>query len=187
MSKSNYTLTSLDILKITLPQLIMFFLMMIFFYISSKSHAYYTVFFSFYFLIFYGFITLPLFLLLFLNYATQVIGIENETFSIIINIAFSVYGALIPIIFGTLSVLLSKYINNGSIDKRRLKIIFKIHFIAGFFLFFALNFKTFELSNFLEINNIISQCFAIIFNILLLFVLWKTFFEIADRKTKKYD
>lgn len=182
MINDNSAKGSSDLFKILLPQLVIFLTVALLIYVGSRGHGNFVIFSSFYFLMFYGVVALPIYLATLLVFVIKLVGLDSDFLNIAIGAGVLIYGIFVPAIFCFLSIKLLFLLDKGSVGKQRLKKIFNFHLLIGLLLVVLTNASSFELVKFLERGNLIFQFGIVFITSIFMFVMWGTLFEIADRK-----
>jgi|GEM_PF-5813072 hypothetical protein len=182
MINDNSAKGSSDLFKILLPQLVVFLTVAFLIYVGSRGHGSFVIFSSFYFLMFYGVVALPIYLATLLVFVIKLVGLDSDFLNTAIGVGVSIYGIFVPAIFCFLSIKLLFLLDKGSVGKQRLKKIFNFHLLIGLLLVVLTNASSFELVKFLERGNLIFQFGIVFITSIFMFVMWGTLFEIVDRK-----
>jgi len=175
MNKNNSPLP-IDFFKILFPQVVYLLVTLASVYLAFQGHAGISIFSSFFFLIFYGIVALPM-------YIFTVLGIFTESNRIIFDVLSSLYGILVPLIFCVLSIFLLFRISSGRLHKRKLIFLAKLHFVIGSLLYIILNHRPiYQFFKFPNFDNIGSTLFVVFVTGLLTYVVWATLLNIAKQR-----
>lgn len=166
------------VLTLVLPQILMFLVAIISIYIASKGHGDLNFLYSFFFIIFYGSLFLPSFLLITISYCFKLLAVKNSVLSILLFVSVAISTILIPVAFLILSLQILKNLHTGLINKRQFFIIAGIHFFITLILIIVVQF-----SSILEVYshsfNLQWQIAKIAIALSLSFLVWGSLFRLA--------
>ena len=176
MNKNPHVRSS-DYFRIVFPQIIIGLIILISVYVLSMGHGSISLISSSsYFLVFYGLLTLPIFLICGVIFLIKIIGFESA----ILGGTILVYTLLLPIIFFFCSIFLLRLLSHSEVSTKKLKRIMALHFAVATIAILAVklcvNDGEKNLPFWLEL---IWLTFSII---LPNYILWGTMFEVSKRR-----